>query len=496
MKQARSKAKRVLPGNLAQKGLLIVGLPIALELAFLGAITLENRSLEALARNELHYRMLLAECAMLSFSSVDVYKHLEVALNTQNVQELDTVKDDLSNLDRMLDRIQNEAQSDPSARHASAELIATARRMSATFNRARTLLSKRLDIESACEFFELRDGFIEIVPHFVKQQEELCRQAMSLTSTTGKEELRSREREQLAILGAALTGAALAVWVGIIFSREIRSRLAVIQSNTKQLENNLELHQPVGGEDEIHELDESFRSMAAALKEAKNRQRDLYAMIAHDVRSPLLDATLTVDMALTKSGLPAETTASLKRTNRSIARVTELISDLLDIEKLASGRFDILSQRLMSDELVAQSVDSAQGLIGDKNLTVTTACCTTAFMGDRDLLQRVLTNFLSNAIKFSTAGATISVTVQELGGYIEFSVSDEGPGVTDEDKERIFEAFAQTDAGRGTKERSSGLGLAICKMIVQEHDGKIGCDSKPGTGSRFWFAIPAIRTGP
>ncbi|MBX9687916.1 MAG: HAMP domain-containing histidine kinase [Candidatus Obscuribacterales bacterium] len=490
MTKGGSKKLRVLPGNLAQKGLLIIGLPITLELVFLGLITFENKKLESQANREAHYRRLLAECALMSFSSAGIFQHLQNALAGYSGEDLEAVDRDLNLLDQTLERVKAEALKDSESSQASAKMLATAATLRTTFSRARSLLSGKLEIDSACELFELKTSLLELVPRFLHEQQDLCINAMNLSNKANKLQVQTRAKERNWIIAAAITSALIAVWVGYIFSKEIRSRLAIIKDNTVLLKKNEALNPPVGGADEIRSLDEAFREMADALREAKAKERELYAMIAHDIRSPLLAAKITVGLAQKQEELPAKTNEYLRRACRGLEQISNLISDLLDIEKLSAGKFEIFPERLNSVELVEASRDAAQGLFEEKGIIVELSMENYEFMGDRDLLKRVIANLLSNAVKFSPEKAQIDIQVKKHEQMPRFSIKDRGPGIDAESQKKLFKHFSQTSEARNSKTRSSGLGLSICKMVVEEHDGKIGVNSEPGKGSEFWFSLP------
>jgi signal transduction histidine kinase len=124
------------------------------------------------------------------------------------------------------------------------------------------------------------------------------------------------------------------------------------------------------------------------------------------------------------------------------------------------------------------------------NLSIADVPDELTILADPDRIARVLQNLITNAIKFSPADSTISLTCQEKDAYIKFGVSDQGVGVPESQKEAIFDHFKQLEKASKPDSDSFGLGLAICKAIVEQHKGKIGVTSEHGKGSTFWFRLP------
>ena len=111
-------------------------------------------------------------------------------------------------------------------------------------------------------------------------------------------------------------------------------------------------------------------------------------------------------------------------------------------------------------------------------------------MADPHRLRQVIDNLISNAIKFSPPGSTVQVSAQRMPSGWRINVQDEGPGVTPSDRERLFQDFARLSARPTGGEKSTGLGLAITRRVVEAHNGQIGVDSEPGHGANFWFTLP------
>lgn len=232
--------------------------------------------------------------------------------------------------------------------------------------------------------------------------------------------------------------------------------------------------------------------------ELERVKQEFYAMIAHDLRSPLMSTQMS--LALVVEGILGEVNPKMKnaleRAELSTKRLTGLINDFLDFEKLQSGKFELRTKPMYVSNLLERSVSEVQGLADKGGLTIELPDMDAMTYADEDRLIQVLINFLSNAIKYSPEKSTIKIDAQKIGKEIFIAVKDQGPGIPLELQNRLFKSFSMLDnqPGSGVKIKGTGLGLAISKMIVEQHGGTIGVDSKEGEGSSFWFRIPIKST--
>ncbi|MBX9688449.1 MAG: PAS domain-containing sensor histidine kinase [Candidatus Obscuribacterales bacterium] len=230
-----------------------------------------------------------------------------------------------------------------------------------------------------------------------------------------------------------------------------------------------------------------------AKHELERLKQEFYAMIAHDLRTPLTSTQLSLGVVIDGmlGELSPKVKETLQRAEAGISRLTSLINDFLDFEKLQSGKFDLNSKPMFLSSLIERSVSEVQGLADKHGLKIETPDLDLMTYADEERLIQVLINFLSNAIKFSPENSSIIIDAQKIEKDLLITVTDQGPGIPAELQERLFKSFSMLkNQSNKVKIKGTGLGLAICKMIVEQHGGSIGVKSSEGKGSSFWFQIP------
>jgi len=226
--------------------------------------------------------------------------------------------------------------------------------------------------------------------------------------------------------------------------------------------------------------------------EANARVADFYSMISHELRTPItsLKGTFSI-LAGGRAGELSEravelVSLGLKETDRLI----RLINNILDMKKIEAGKFDLTLKNLRPQELVEQTIISVKAFADQYNVGIIAEVnANDLIKGDRDRLIQILTNLISNAIKFSDSGQTVTVKTLRRDNNLRFCVTDTGPGIDPRNVPKLFRMFPQIDSPNQPK-GGTGLGLAICKSLVEEHGGSLGIETTLGQGSTFWFEIP------
>jgi signal transduction histidine kinase len=221
---------------------------------------------------------------------------------------------------------------------------------------------------------------------------------------------------------------------------------------------------------------------------------EFVATVSHELRTPM--TSIMGSLGLLAGGAAGELADSAHRlitiAHGNCQRLVRLINDILDIEKLESGKVQFTAQPVDLRALAGQAIDDNAGFANGHDVAVRLdpASVKVVVGADCDLLLQVISNLLSNAVKFSPSGGEVFVKVENLGTMGRLSVCDQGPGVPDDYKTRIFEKFVQVDAADDRKKGGTGLGLSIVKQIMLRLGGEVGLKSLPMRGCVFYFQLP------
>ncbi len=281
-----------------------------------------------------------------------------------------------------------------------------------------------------------------------------------------------------------LTGALLA-----FFLRNISRRLNVLVSNARRLPEEERLSDHVEGRDEIAYLDSVLHEASEKLLASKQNRQSILNMITHDIRSPLMSSNLLLDSLVGKaqSTGDADSMETGERLKNTYKKVILLVEDLLLLEK--SDAKLKLNPQVIDVETVCQSaIETALPQAKSKGINLENLVEPCQLIADKMRIEQVLSNLLSNAVKHTSKGGSIVLSSEKTAEYLTISVKDKGAGIDADEVPHLFEKFFQSRnaaAGEGF-----GLGLAIAKMVIDGHDGKIGVESEVGKGSTFWFSLP------
>ena len=218
----------------------------------------------------------------------------------------------------------------------------------------------------------------------------------------------------------------------------------------------------------------------------------LVHMIVHDLRSPLTSVMGYVDLLRTEIEAPvADRATFIDEAYAGASQMAEMISSLLDVNRLEAGEMPVDRQAVDLCNLAADAVRSLGGLTIGRQVTQVAPGGSVLCDCDAALIRRVVGNLLGNALKFTPESGTITITVARVDGRPRVEVADTGPGIPADFLDRVFDKFSQAGEGRARKRYSTGLGLAFCKLAIEAHGGVVGVSSDVGKGSRFWFELPA-----
>jgi two-component system sensor histidine kinase CpxA len=249
-----------------------------------------------------------------------------------------------------------------------------------------------------------------------------------------------------------------------------------------------------GRRDELAQLMRDFDRMAERIEGLMESQSRLLKDVSHELRSPL--ARLSVALGLARQRATPETEGALNRIELEADRLNQLIQRLLTISRLETGRDGIRKIRLPLRELVENIAHDAEYEIPGRSCRVS-AEPTDEYPveADPDLLRSAIENVVRNAVRYTAAGTTVEIRLErrigDLGEDIVVRVLDSGPGVPDEDLERIFQPFYRIDDARNRQTGGAGLGLAIADRAVRLHGGRVRASNRPEGGLEVEIRIPA-----
>lgn len=227
-------------------------------------------------------------------------------------------------------------------------------------------------------------------------------------------------------------------------------------------------------------------------REVDRLKKRFIASVSHELRTPLTAIRGALGLLAQSVGgaLPPEARQLVSLAERNAVRLSSLISDILDFERIESGLLSLKREVFPIDEAVARMLDTVNGSAAEAGISLVTPASGLSAYGDQARIEQVLVNLVSNAIKFSAAGTQVEIEASGGADKVEVRVSDRGRGVPPEQRAVIFELFRQTEDSDARVHGGAGLGLAICWTIIRQHGGEIGVESRPGGGSIFWFSLP------
>lgn len=300
------------------------------------------------------------------------------------------------------------------------------------------------------------------------------------------------------LLQAGLLAGVITVVAGFVVARGLTAPLNHLKKAARGIaEGNLKQTVPVKGAEEIAEVAQAFNDMSAALQQGEALRRNMVADVAHELRTPLtviqgsLRAILDDVYTLDKSEIAAiyNQTLMLKR----------LVNDLHELSQAEAHQLKLNIRPVAPAPVITEMVNLFEEVANEQQVTLQTHLTPNLpdLLADPERVQQCLYNLLTNALRHTPAGGKVSVTVEPdaassaKADFVRVGVNDTGEGIAASDLPYVFDRFWQADKSRSGAHNGSGLGLAITQQLVLAQGGKIGVESKPGEGSRFWFMLPA-----
>lgn len=235
---------------------------------------------------------------------------------------------------------------------------------------------------------------------------------------------------------------------------------------------------------------EQLEASYAKLRELESMRDSLVHMVIHDMKTPLQVLVLQVQKVLVLAGdkLDASEKESLECVLQYVRQLNSMTSTMLDLSRLEANKLPLQCRPNDLRKALSEATEYLDSLATHCSLTVDVPDDVPPFRFDAEVINRVITNLLHNAIKYSPEGSSILIRLELVNGGAKVSVTDQGPGIPPDDLARVFEKFGQVKGAK--KKGSTGLGLTFSKLAIQAHGGQIGVDSEVGVGSTFWFFLP------
>jgi signal transduction histidine kinase len=295
-------------------------------------------------------------------------------------------------------------------------------------------------------------------------------------------------RVALIAIGASL---AVVIGVGVFTSLRIARPLRRLHAAVRAVgQRALAEAIPARGRDEIAELSRAFNLMAAQLRELDELKQRLFSAITHDLRTPLTVIRWSAErLGGGAPNIPAERQVALVENIRvNTIQLLSLVTQLLDLGKLKSGKLQLELDRTDIAGLIQEAVSEIRPWAEDRRLRValTVPDSLPKLWIDAKRIHQVMVNLLANAVKFSQAAGLITVTAVATDDHVMVAISDTGIGIPKSIQATIFEQYEQAHKDRG----GTGLGLTIVKAFVTAHGGRVWVESEAGHGSRFTFTLP------
>jgi heavy metal sensor kinase len=291
---------------------------------------------------------------------------------------------------------------------------------------------------------------------------------------------------------------ALAVAAGggiFLAGRALKPVEKIAQTAQEIGETDLSRRIAVNTKDELGRLAATLNAMIGRLEKAFQRQKQFTSDASHELRAPLAVIEAESSLALQKERPPREYRQSLETISQESGRMSSLIEQLLELARADAGKEqwnftevnlgDIITNLSTDAEVLCQEKGLGFQLGQTQDLTV---------RGDEPRLRELFMNLLDNAIRYTPAPGTVSVSLRREGQMAVVAITDTGVGIPAEDMPFIFERFYRVDKSRSRADGGSGLGLAICRHIAEAHGGKIEVESKVGAGSTFSVWLPLLST--
>ena len=347
-------------------------------------------------------------------------------------------------------------------------------------------------VYSQTEYKQAKDQFIDTIQASLEEIKANQQQA-----TYAKLNQLAQTVDQALQVSIMITSACLLaiVLLSLLITRSITRPVALLKSKTREIaEGRFDAGLRISSPPEIAELSVAFNLMCEKLKEIDRMKEDFSASMAHELNTPL--TCIKEGAAQLLDGIGGEITDKQREILATVAgntnRLVHVVKSLLDLSKMKAGMWNYEFETFSLDQLIRVIVAEIAPLVEAKQIILETAIDASLPPArlDPERMLHVLRNLIGNAVKFTPNEGQVRVGTKFIGGKLEVSVQDSGPGIPAENLTRIFEKYIQGNQYGAQRGQGTGLGLAIAKSIITSHGGEIWAESQLGQGSKFFFTLP------
>ncbi len=469
------------------KGIILIGLPLATQILLVGSLCYLLQQ----AKQELDRQSVSRTVVSQSQKLVQEMSNTAILLffcgEPKNKDDL--YKEQFENNKKALSVLQNTCSDDSQRKEIYKQIDADVKKLDELHKTVvREGRKRKLTAENSTE---LVNSYLETWSSFAAEVDRLATKEESIENQEGKSLQATTSRLDTLLLSGIFANISSALLLAYFLARDINKRIQRVQENASRILKKEELLQPVSGSDEIAELDKAFHDAANSLHEEQEMKQRLLAIASHELRAPL--SSIGMSIGLFTQGvygeISPEQTKIVKQIESACQRLVALINDILDIEKMEAGKFELSIEEVQARKVVARAIACVQPIAEKCKIRLENKVEDITLYADPERLIQVLINLITNAIKFSQEDQAVLISSTKLPNEeLRIQIEDSGAGISKEIQERIFEQFVKSNSKENAE--GTGLGLPIAKAIVEQHGGKIGCESSEGKGATFWFSLP------
>ncbi|MDA8069325.1 MAG: ATP-binding protein [Actinomycetota bacterium] len=299
---------------------------------------------------------------------------------------------------------------------------------------------------------------------------------------------------QTRLIDLDLIATGVAVVLGLLaaagVARALARPLSLLTDAARRMQNGeLDVRVKPAGAPELKQLAQAFNRLSETLEHLERIRRDAAADVAHELRTPLAGIVSRIEAA--QDGVLPDEQANLEAMHTEALRLARLIADIGKLAEAQQPGLTLKKESIDLRELAEQRIGLQRDALEDKQINLDTRLDEALAYGDRGRIIQIIDNLLSNAVRYTDHGGTVTVETSADGAEARLGVADTGTGISGEDLPYIFERFWRGEPSRARATGGAGIGLAIVAELVRAHGGRIDVESRPGVGSRFTVTLPS-----